>query len=249
MFNTYLYQPLLNTLLFLNAHVGNLGIAIILLTILIRAVLLPLTLPAMKAAVKMRDLKPKLDEIKEKYKNNKTKLQQAQLELFKEEKVNPTAGCLPYIFQFIVLIALYRVFIDYLSPQNGDLPGTAFLWFNLTRPDPLFILPLTAAATQLILGLMIMPAASTGAEKVLAAQTKTKSDDKAADDMSSMAATMQKQMLFVMPIMTGVIALQFPSGLALYWVISTILSIVQQAAISGWGLLATLPQKLKVRTS
>lgn len=247
MFNALLYQPLLSLLLWLTQLFGSLGLGIIGLTAVIRAALIPLTLPAMKTANKMRDLKPQLDGLKKTHGSNKTQLQQAQLELFKQHQVNPASGCLPYLIQFVVLIALYQVFINYLSPDNPQLSTTTFLWFDLTKPDPFYLLPVLAAVTQLILGLMVAPAADTSAEKTLAQSTPTKTDDSKAEDMTAMAATMQKQMLFVMPLMTGFIALKFPSGLSLYWVVSTILSIVQQAAVSGWGGFVPLYQKYLVR--
>lgn len=244
MFKTYLYQPILNALLFLNDEVGSLGLAIILLTLAIRLVLLPLTLPAMKSQSKIKDLKPELDKLKEKYKDDKLGLQQAQVALYKEHKINPAAGCLPYIAQFAVLIALYRVFIDYLN--GGNIANTTFLWFDLTKPDQLRILPIVAALSQLVMGLMIAPAADASAEKALATNTKTTKDDKKADDMADMAASMQQQMIFLMPAMTGFLAWGFPSGLGLYWVISTIFSVVQQYFVSGLG---GLPSQVKKITS
>jgi YidC/Oxa1 family membrane protein insertase len=242
MFNTYLYQPILHALLFLNSQVGSLGLAIILLTLAIRLVLLPLTLPAMKSQAKIKDLKPELDKLKEKFAADKVGLQQAQVALYKEHKINPAAGCLPYLAQFAVLIALYRVFIDLL--KGGNIANTSFLWFNLTEVDHLHILPIVAAATQLVMGLMIAPAADASAEKALATTTKTPKDDKKADDMADMAASMQQQMIFLMPAMTGFLAWSFPSGLGLYWVISTGFSVVQQYVVSGWGGLPSQIQKI-----
>lgn len=241
MFNTFLYQPILQALLWLNQLTGSLGLAIIIITLLIRLVLMPISLPGMKAAMKMRDLQPELNKIKEKFKNDKTGLQQAQLALFQQHQVNPAAGCLPYILQFLVLIALYRVFIDYLN--NGAAAGVHlnFLWFNLKNPDPYYVLPILAGITQFVLSLMVLPASDPSANETLALATKTKTDDKKAEDLASMASSMQSQMAFVMPVMTAFIALKFPSGLALYWILSTIFSIIQQYFVSGWGGLVRLP--------
>lgn len=235
MFNTFVYQPILQFLIFLQGITGSLGISIILLTLTIRLALLPLTIPSLKAAKKMRDLKPEIDSLKSKHKNDKTALQKAQLELFQKHQVNPASGCLPQIFQIIILIALYRVFIDFLGNGHESIQSTQFYWLDLAKPDNYYVLPVLAALTQLVLSFMISPGASTAAEKTLAAQTKTKKDDKAADDMSSMAESMQQQMLFIMPLMTGFIALRFPSGLALYWVIGNIISLIQQYLVSGLG--------------
>jgi YidC/Oxa1 family membrane protein insertase len=249
MFNTLAYQPIYNGLVFLYHLLGdNLGLAIIAVTLIIRFILLPLTLPAMRSAQKIKDLKPKLDELKQKHQGDKTALQQAQLKLYKENNINPAAGCLPYIVQLVVLIALYRVLIDFF--QNGQLNGADvdlnFYWMNLGQPDNTYLAPIIAGITQLVLAVMILPGSDTAAEKAVASITPTKKDDKQAEDMSQMAQTMQQQMVFIMPAMTFFIALKFPSGLALYWVITTIFSIVQQYFISGPGGLVTYLKKLKI---
>jgi len=249
MFNQYLYQPILSTLLFLSGLLGNLGLSIIVLTLLIRLILLPLTLPALKAAGKMKELQPEIKKLKEKFKDDPAAQQRAQLQLFQEHKVNPAAGCLPYLLQFVVLIALYRVFIDFLSNGDAAQINANFLWLDLTKPDPLYLLPAITGLVQLVLGLMVMPATSTAAEKTLATQTATKKDDKAADDMSTMAATMQQQMIFVMPIMTVFLALRFPAGLGLYWAVTTFFSVVQQYVVSGWGGLKPALQRVVSRFS
>jgi YidC/Oxa1 family membrane protein insertase len=194
----------------------------------------------------MRDLKPEIDKLKKKYKD-KTKLQQAQMELFQKHQVNPASGCLPQIVQFIFLIALYRVFIDFLNNGSANIQGITFLWLNLNEPDPTYVLPIITGISQLILGFMILPATDTSAEKAIAATTPDKKDDAKAQDMAEMASTMQQQMVYVMPFMTAILATRFPSGLALYWVISTVFSAVQQYLISGPGGLAYYTNRLTSR--
>ncbi len=233
MFNSILIQPLTFVLATITTTVGNYGTGIILLTLIIRFVLLPITLPSLKMAAKMRDLQPEIDKLKKKYGQDKVGLQQAQLALFQEHKINPTSGCLPNIFQFIILIALYQV-INGVTTQHSA-GSIQFLWLDITKPDSLYVLPIVAALTQLILGIMMLPATDTSAEQMLAASTETKEDDKKADDMTAMAQSMQQQMLFMMPIMTLFLALKFPAGLTLYWVITTVFSIGQQYIASGWG--------------
>ncbi|MBI1872060.1 membrane protein insertase YidC, partial [Candidatus Collierbacteria bacterium] len=106
----FLVTPITQLLIFFYSITGgSLGLAILLITLIIRGVLVPITLPSLKSAKKMQALKPKLDKLKEKHKD-KQKLQLAQLELYKQEGVNPAAGCLPQIAQLLVLIALYQVF-------------------------------------------------------------------------------------------------------------------------------------------
>ena len=91
---------------------------------------------------------------------------------------------------------------------------------------------------------MLLPAADTAAEKTLATQTKSKKDDSQAEDMSEMANTMQQQMLFIMPLMTTVLALRFPSGVTLYWIVTTLFSVIQQYFVSGWGGVAVYAKKI-----
>jgi YidC/Oxa1 family membrane protein insertase len=244
MFDSLLYQPLLKTLIFLtNLFGGSLALAIIVLTIIIRTILIPLSLPALKSAQKIREIKPKLDELKRKHGKDVKKLQQAQLSLYKEYGINPASGCLPTIAQIAVLIALYKVFIDFIQNGNGNYLAADmnFFWLDLAKPDPYYVMPILAALTQLILSLMLMP----GTEHHTQQQIKSKSEDQKQESSMEMAETIQQQMIFMMPIMTGVIALSFPAGLALYWIITTVFSIGQQYFISGPGGLIKITKFLK----
>ena len=246
MFNQFIEQPIEAALVFFYQLLGDqMGLAIIAITLIIRFILLPLTLPSLKSASKIKDLKPEIDKLKEKHGDDKQAFQMAQLELYKQHYINPASGCLPQIINLVVLIGLYRVLINFL--QNGTIDGgsinSSFLWMNLTEPDKSYITPLLAGAAQFIMALMLLPATSTAAEKTLAASTKTKKDDKQAEDMTEMAQSMQQQMLFIMPIMTVFIALRFPSGVGIYWIVTTIFSIAQQYFVSGLGGLKTVPQR------
>ncbi|OGY16831.1 MAG: hypothetical protein A2785_03635 [Candidatus Chisholmbacteria bacterium RIFCSPHIGHO2_01_FULL_49_18] len=245
-FNTLLYQPILKVLVYLTHLLGgSFGLAIIALTLLIRLVLIPLTLPAMKSAQKMKELKPRLDELKKKHAKDKRQLQIEQLNLYKEQGINPAAGCLPTIVQFAILIAMYRVFIDFIQNGNGEslMANMQFFWLDLSKPDRLHILPILAGATQLILSQMLMTAKEHHEAKELTKEAQKKEKTKG-EDTQEMAETLQQQMLYVMPVMTGLIAWNLPSGLAVYWVVTTIFSLVQQYIMSGPGGLATLQAKL-----
>jgi YidC/Oxa1 family membrane protein insertase len=218
----------------------NLGLAIIALTLIIRGLLVPVTVPSIKAIKKMQELKPQLDKLKAKHKD-KTKLQQAQLELYKQHGVNPAAGCLPQIAQILVLIALYQVFIKFINSgtMDGLRPNMEFLWLNLSKPDPFYILPILAGVSQLVFSLMMQ----SGVRQEVKAPKDPKAKQKEEDAME-MAQSVQQQMIFMMPLMTGLIALRFPSGLALYWVITTVFSIVQQYIFSGLGGLVYYKDKI-----
>jgi YidC/Oxa1 family membrane protein insertase len=233
-------QPLIQFLYWLYSLTGNLGFSIILLTLIIRGALLPLTLPALKSQKKVRDLQPQLDAIKKKHKNDKTALSQAQMALYKENNVNPLAGCLPYLVQFGILIALYQMLRQVLGTGASDLiQNVTFLGINLTSRDTTYVLPVLAAGLQLLLSLMIIPGGDT--RNIVpdnSSTPSTKDLNKKEESMQDMAMSMQRQMMFVMPIMTGVFAASFPAGLSLYWVITTAFSVVQQWFTTGPGELA-----------
>lgn len=240
----FLVNPITQFLIFLYSNTGhNFGVAILLLTLIIRGILVPVTLPSLKSAKKMQQLKPEFDKLKEKYKNDKQKLQTAQLELYKQHGVNPMAGCLPQIAQLLVLIALYQVFMKFVqgSKIDGEAVNMTFLWLNLSKPDPFFVLPILAGLSQLILSLMM----SSGLESHVKAP-KNKDDKQKEEDSLEMAQSMQQQMLFLMPAMTVIISLRFPSGLAFYWVVTTVFSLVQQYIISGPGGLTSVLARLRL---
>ncbi|MBI3385252.1 membrane protein insertase YidC [Candidatus Gottesmanbacteria bacterium] len=251
LWNTLLYNPLLQTLLFLyHLLFNNFGLAVLALTVLIRAILVPITIPALKSAKKMADLKPHLDALKEKHGNDKQRLQAEQLRLYREHGVNPAAGCLPYLLQFLVLIALYQVFIFFI--QHGKVDSTIvnmkFLWWDLAKPDKTYILPIVAGLTQLVLSLMMMPEnkkLEVRNEK-LERKLETTNNQPPTPKKEDMQESMQKQMLFFMPAMTVFIGISLPSGLALYWVATTVFSLVQQYFITGIGGLKPYLAKLKI---
>jgi YidC/Oxa1 family membrane protein insertase len=233
-------------LMFLVDTTGSLGLAIIVFTFLIRSVLLPLTLPSLRSTKKMMELQPELKKLQKLHGKDRQALQKAQLELYKKYNVNPLAGCIPQLAQLGVLILLYQTLINFIN-QNGGLVDMNFFWLDLSVPDSKYILPILAVITQLILSLMIAP----GAEIPDLVPNKSKSkkvqkENKKEEDTADMARSMQQQMMYLMPLMTGFIALRFPSGLALYWVATTIFSIGQQWYISGPGGLVTYANRAKV---
>lgn len=233
----FITQPFFLLLTWLNNLTGNFGWSIILLTVIIRGALLPLTLPALKTQKKMRSLQPELTKLKEKYKDDKSALTQAQMSLYKEYDVNPLAGCLPYLVQFGILIALYSVLRQVIGGDAGDaFSNLTFLGVNLAQRDGTYLLPIMAAVLQFILSLMILP--GTEHHDIVPDESKSKIDrelNKKEDDLQEMGAMMQKQMMFVLPVFTGVMAASFPAGIALYWVVTTLFSLVQQLFVSGPG--------------
>lgn len=233
-FQTFVYTPLLNALIFFYHVLGDsFGLAIIALTAVIRAVTIPLTIPAMRSQERMQKIQPEIEQLKKRY-SDKAERQKAQLELLRSHGVNPGAGCLPQIVQIIILIALYQVFNQFLS--GGTIDGASvnmqFLWLDLSKPDPLYALPVLAGLTQLVYSLMLRPGTEHPHPADRPVTTKEKGQEKSEMDM---AQEIQSQMLFMMPLMTAFIALRFPSGLALYWVVTTVFSLIQQWIMTGPG--------------
>ena len=131
---------LLNTT---DKYVGNFGVSIIIVTILIKIMLLPLTLKQDKSMKEMKKLQPELEKIKEKYANDKQMLNIKTMELYKEHKVNPLGGCLPLLLQLPILFALFGVL------RSGIIPAdSSFLWLKLTDKDPYYILPILNGAVS-----------------------------------------------------------------------------------------------------
>lgn len=226
--NHVLYQVLS---FFYSLFGGNLGLSIISITLLIKIIVLPLSLPSMRSAKLMQQLKPDLDRLKNKHTDKKA-LQEAQMALYKEKGINPMAGCLPQIIQILILISLYNVFINFLKQPSiaGLIMNPHFLLLDLTKPDKTYLMPILAGLTQFIFSLMLQPGVESHVHN-----PKKLDEKKKEEDNLEMAQTMQQQMLYMMPLMTVVISINFQSGLILYWVISTVFSIVQQYYFSGWG--------------
>jgi len=189
----------------LTAHMGfpNYGLAIIILTVIIKVILYPLTVKQVKSMKAMQDLAPKLKALQEKYKDNKEKLGQETGNLYKQAGVNPVAGCLPMIIQMPFLIAIFYALRSY-----SYVSDPSFLWIKSlaqSNPaDPYYIIPVLAAATSF----------------VMSKQTSTSSTG----EMAQQA----KMMLYFMPLFIGYITNTFPAGLGIYWVISNLVQIIQQ---------------------
>lgn len=241
---------------------GALGFAIIMLTIFIRLLLYPLMHAQLASAQKLAKLKPHMDELSKKHKDNKDALRQAQLALYKEHNINPAAGCLPLLIQLPVLFALYGVFNQLLSNGNTE----AFVnnvnqvvyapWLKLTslsldffgvnlgvKPSQwqtagmwLLAVPVITAVLQWYQTKTMMPsAAKADTGKNLQSQKTKGKDGKEEKNPEDTAMEMQKQMALLTPLMIGYFSLQFPVGLALYWNVFGIFGIIQQNLIKKSG--------------
>lgn len=232
----YLIEQSVKFLIFLSQTFGSLGWAIIAFTLLTKLAVFPLATSSLKAQKQLQKIQPELKKLNKKYGNDKQKLQQAQLELYQKYNANPIAGCVPQILQFVVIIILYQAMLAFLGKDIPAGMNINFFWFNLTQPDTSYVLPVLSGLTQLVLSLMIAPGGEI--RDIVPNKSKDQKVKKAnekEEDTAEMAAAMQQQMIFVMPIIMGVIAARFASGLALYWVVSNIFAIGQQYFVSGWG--------------
>jgi YidC/Oxa1 family membrane protein insertase len=202
MFN-FVAAPMFWLLKWFHSFVGNWGWAIILLTILIKAVFYPLNAAAGRSMGKMKLVGPKLKEIQTKYADDRVKLNQAMMELYKKEKINPLGGCLPILIQMPVFIALYWVLMAAVELRHAPWIG----WIHdLSGPDPLFILPVLYGLTAF-------------------AQAKLQPPAPGMDPM-------QQKIMQYMPVAFAAMFFFFPAGLVLYWTVSNILQIAQQWQIN-----------------
>jgi YidC/Oxa1 family membrane protein insertase len=250
--NLAILNPIFNVLVVLYQLTANLGISIILFTTIIRLILIPLTLPQIKMGKKQRDIQPELNRIKDKFKYDKKKQAEMQMELFKQHGINPGAGCLTTILTLIFMIAIYRavtiftinpdinglntrIYFDQYKFPSGETINTGFLYLNLAKPDPYLVLTILAVLLQFLATKMLMPY-SEASEKA-AKETPEKTDN--------MMASFQKQNLYMMPIMFFIFGLTLPSGVMLYIATTTLFQITQTYISSGWGGLKPWISKIK----
>lgn len=225
-FATIFYQPLYNTLVLLLSVIpgANVGVAIILLTMIVRGALLPLSHKSVVSQAKMRSLAPHLEKIKEKHKNDKQEQSRKTMELYKEHGINPFSGCLLVVVQLPIILALYYVFFKGLPHLNAEqlysfvhVPSavsTMFLGVDLANKGIIFAV--IAAATQYFQIKFSVPSLPP-AEKDAKPSFK--------DDFGRSFNT---QMRYMLPVIVFFIAFRLPSAVALYWITSNLFSITHE---------------------
>jgi YidC/Oxa1 family membrane protein insertase len=227
-----LLQPMLNGLLLLYGLLWNsFGLAIVAFTIIVRTLMLPLTLKQLHAAKAMSSLQPKIQELQKKYGKNREELSKATMALYREHGVNPIGCAVPTLLQFPIWIGLYQsihlamadrpdalyelgkyVYSGFSNIASLIPINNHFLWLNLAYPDQIYLLAiLVAGSTWVQQKMMTMPTTDPQQQQ------------------------MNQMMGIMMPLMMGFFTISFPSGLALYWLISNLYSIVVQYFITGWG--------------
>ncbi|MED5515142.1 MAG: membrane protein insertase YidC [SAR324 cluster bacterium] len=198
-----LAAPLLDLLRMIYGYVGNYGVAIIILTTIVRLVLFPLTFKGMKSMKRMQQLTPRMKKLQEKYKNNKEKLNKEMMELYRKNRVNPLGGCLPMLLQLPVFFALYSALSSAVELRHAPF----IFWISdLSQPDGLGITPILMGASMYI-------------QQKMTPQT-------------AMMDSTQAKVMQMLPFIFTIFTFTFPSGLTLYWVTSNILSIAQQQIIN-----------------
>jgi YidC/Oxa1 family membrane protein insertase len=239
MFHTVIYVPIYNALLWLVKVIPghDLGLAIIIVTIIIRLVLYYPSLAAIKSSRQLQSLQPRLKALQEQYKNDKEGLAREQMKLYKESKVNPAASCLPLIIQLVVFYQLYQVFLNgikvdgnnFLNPEHlKDLASSLQTYFRANAMNTNFFGLLDLTAVKSVGNIII--AVFTGLTqfwqtKMLAAPSEPKISG-ARDE--AMTATMNRTMTYTLPLVMAWITYTLPAGLGLYWSASSVFGIIQQ---------------------
>jgi YidC/Oxa1 family membrane protein insertase len=235
-------RPIINILVVAAKYLfSSPGLAIIVFTILIKAATYPLTKQQLVASKKMQALQPKIQELQKKYGKDKVRMQKEQAALFKESGMTNIGCIMTQLIQMPIWIALYQSIIRILATGPEELLNLSrylysswhitfpmvplnsqFLWLNLGSPDRFLIMPILVAGTMWI-------------QQKMATIPNT----------DPQQAAQSQMMLVMMPLLFGFLTLSYPSGLALYWVVSNIIGIVMQYFVTGWGGLDTLWFKKK----
>ncbi len=199
---TFLAKPFFNILLWINDYVGNWGWAIIFFTILVKIVLFPLSYKGMMSMNKLKDLAPKMKELREKYKDDPAKMNMKMMEMYRKHGANPMGGCLPLLLQIPVFFALYRVLLNAVELEGAEW----ILWIdNLAQMDPYFVLP------------VLMGASMWFQQKITP---------------SNFTDPLQEKIFKWFPVIMTVFFIYFPSGLVLYWLVNNLFTIGQQYFIN-----------------
>ena len=258
-FDVVLIQPLTNGLILFYKVLGsNMGLAIIGFSLFLRLILNPLTAPYMNSMKRIKEVEPLVSKLKKKYKNDSKGLMTAQTALYKEKGINPGAGCLPYILQIVILIALFNVFTRVLAVGDDSMLklnnllyqplkfsqeqtlNVKFLYLDVRTPDTInkFVgledkKPFPIPGPLLILAGLLQFLSAKMTSPLVKKEEKIAEGTKGTTD--DMATAMQSSMIYTFPAMTILFGIGFPSGLALYWLLFSVFQMYQQYKTSGWG--------------
>ncbi|HZR44162.1 MAG TPA: YidC/Oxa1 family membrane protein insertase [Ktedonobacteraceae bacterium] len=253
LFNLIFTFPILNVLVLLDHLFNDFALSIVVLTLIIRLVLVPVTLQQLKSMKANQALQPQMAELRKKYAKDQQAQARAMQALYKEYGINPLAGCLPMLIQLPVLYGLFYALSTVVRstthnvndinqhlypfiPHYTKFPNIDFNWFTflsaswhfpLSNPDPTHVLPILAGLATFIQLRMSQPKTAPGTQA---------STDPTAQSMKSMQ--------YIMPLITVFFGWTFPAGLALYWTVSSVFQVIQQFFVTGWGSL--LPASMQI---
>lgn len=227
-------------LLLYGALGGNVFFAIIAFTVLVRLSLMPLTIRQQRSMKNMQELSPKLRELQKKYKDDRERLVQEQMALYRENGVNPMAGCLPLLIQLPIIFSLWRTIIAVLASNPRQLVelqdrilingldhlvplNNTYLWLNLALPDPYYVLPVLVVITTYLQQKMIMP--------IPPKKPATRRKPGEPIDPTEQTQQMMRQMTTIMPLFLGFVSLSYASGISIYFVVSNVFGIIQYSAM------------------
>ena len=223
-FTTIFYQPVLNLLVFLYniTPFNDFGVAIILLTVIIKLIFWPLGSKAIKSQKALQDLQPKIDQIKQQYKDDKAASSKKIMELYKENKVNPFSSCLPLLIQLPFLWAVFRIF------RTGVENNLDLVYSFISRPETINTISLgfVDLANPNVYLAVLAGGAQFWQARMVSTKRPTVKTPGAKDE--NMMAIMNKQMLYIMPAVTVFIGMSLPGGLTLYWLVITLITVLQQ---------------------
>lgn len=238
-FHTFVSQPIYNVLIFFYNTIpgSDFGLAIIATTLVLRVLFIPLYKKQIESQKELQEIQPLMKEIQKKYKDDKPAQQKALMELYQEHGVNPFAGCLPLIVQIVFLIAIYQVIIN--VSNNNFLIEAEKLYQFVVNPGEIahkFLGIVDLAKPSYVFAVLAAIAQYYQTKMMLDVQkkaTEARKEEKKTDtpEQPDFATIMNKQMLIIGPGMTLFVGVTFPAGLSLYWLVSTIFTIIQQEFI------------------
>lgn len=256
MWDTLILNPMTNLLLLLYQNLfNNFALAVAVFTLITRLITLPFTMKQQRSAKMMQELQPELEKIKKKHANDKEKLAQAQMELYRQYNMNPLGGCLPLLLTFPIMIGLYQAIITSLASTPLQLLELSQRLYAFL-PQLTQLIPLNNQWLGINLGqppggsqpwyayALILLVVGTGywQQKIMTPQsTNTQS--------SSQMAGMTQSMLYTMPLMFGFFALSFAAGLSIYFIISNLIGVLQYWGLSKLGMMGTSADAVKVGTT
>lgn len=247
MFDTLIINPMTNLLVLLYQLLfNNFALAVAVFTILTRLLTLPFTIKQQRSTQAMQQIQPELEKLKEKYGNDREKMSQAQMELYRKHGINPLGGCLPLLLTMPIMLGLYQAIIASLAQTPLQLLDLSQRFYSFL-PQLTQLIPLNNKWLGINLGqppggtqpiyayVLIVLVVATGylQQKMISPQTQTSSDS------SNQMAGMSQSMMYTMPLMFGFFALTFASGLSIYFIISNLVGMVQYWAMNRMGLRAS----------